>query len=127
MLAIPANSSNLRLLFVEGEKVKEETVVMNQDQYEFITLLFCGKKIDVIQEDVEMRKMGEATLNTVFESSEEDDSRKLNSAQDVQVSAVGGPLEMKQNSMFDLSVKEPEEERKLNEQELEDKMRRMDI
>ena len=49
MLAIPSNSANIRLLYVNGNKIKEQIIMMS-DQYEFITLLFSGKKIDIVQE-----------------------------------------------------------------------------
>jgi len=48
MVAIPANASNLRVLCFDGEKLKEETFVLNEDQFEYVTFLFWGKKIEVL-------------------------------------------------------------------------------
>lgn len=89
MLALPANSANLRLAYVDGDQVAEE-VIRVSDQYEFVNFIFCGKKIDILQEKAspEQTQAEEHTLNTVFEASEEDDSKRMLSSAEVSTGAV---------------------------------------
>ena len=50
MIAIPSNSANLRVFCYDGNGLKEESFIMNEDEFEYVNFLFCGKKIEVLQE-----------------------------------------------------------------------------
>jgi len=70
---------NLRIIYGQGGELKENTLIYCADQYEYLTLYFFGKKIEVVREKDMIAevskdknlfiKVQEATLNTVVESS----------------------------------------------------------